>query len=155
MPYLETTHLGRWVTVASRQQLFYGFSDDLFEEIVNHPLMSRFFTFTSRKSFISTVITCQNPFVRSLYGVTVRRQQNYLVAFQSTIDKNPIITLGRQIHPQAPLWLQSCLETLSRIESNSKNIYIFIDCSDLSSFKSLCIRSLSYSTHPLIFVLNN
>jgi septin family protein len=54
--------------------------DDLFDQIAEDSRMARFMTFSSRKSYVSCIITCQNPFVRSRYSITVRRQMNYLVS---------------------------------------------------------------------------
>ena len=55
---------------------------------------------------MSTILTAQNPYAASKYGITIRRQQQYLFAFQSPIDKNPVLSLGRQIRPSYPQWLK-------------------------------------------------
>ena len=90
----------------------------------------------------------------SRYGVTIRRQQQYLIAFQSPIDKNPVLSLGRQIKPSYPQWLKCCLEIIARTEQLPEDQYVFIDASNLSKFRSLSVRSKIFSNEPLIFTIH-
>ena len=76
------------------------------------------------------------------------------MAFQSTIDKQVILTLGRQIRPDHGYWLRNCLEKITEFESTPSKQYVFIDCSNLSRFKSLTIRSNIFDPLPWIWIVS-
>ena len=75
------------------------------------------------------------------------------MAFQSTIDKQVILTLGRQIWPDHGYWLRNCLEKITEFEPTPSKQYVFIDCSNLSPFKSLTICSNIFDPLPWIWII--
>ena len=77
------------------------------------------------------------------------------MAFQSTIDKQVILTLGRQIRPDHEYWLNNCLEKITEFESTPSKQYVFIDCSNLSRFKSLTVRSNIFDSLPWIWIVSD
>lgn len=130
--------------------------EDLYDTIAQNSRMNTFMTFSSRKSQTSTIIISQNPYQTSRYGVTLRRQQNYIVAFSSEIDKQPLLSLGRQLRPQDPYFVLHCLQELSKVEDSSSYRYVFIDCHNSSKIsKALKVRSNIFDKCPYVFILKD
>ena len=46
--------------------------EDLFDELCDNLGISKFFTFLSRKCCVSTILTAQNPYAPSKFGLTIR-----------------------------------------------------------------------------------
>ena len=104
--------------------------------------------------FLSVI--SQNPYSQSRYGVTIRRQIQYVTCFPNSLDKHPIISLGRQIRPEKPYWLSKCFDILMKEEKIPTLQYIFIDAhQDSTVDKALQFRTNIFDKYPFFFIIND
>ena len=81
---------------------------------------------------------------------------SFSVAFSSEIDKQPLLSLGRQLRPQDPYFVLHCLQELSKVEDSSSYRYVFIDCHNSSKIsKALKVRSNIFDKCPYVFILKD
>lgn len=111
--------------------------DDLMLEIAENKFLPRLFTMMRHKN-ISTVFIVQNFYFQSKYMTTVTRNAHYIVLFPNPRDMTIISTLGKQMFPNKPRFLES-----SFIMATKKRYgYLFIDLKPGSDEKCMVRESI-------------
>lgn len=128
--------------------------DDLMAAINNDPKMCELMIFSARKANLSIITISQNMFQNSKFGVTIRRQQNYHIIFNSFGDLALISNLNRIFYQSRGNILHQSFSTLANIEPNPYKQYILLDCHPKSPFpRSMKLRSNIFDfSEPYFFM---
>lgn len=96
--------------------------DDLMLELADNKKLPKLFTMM-RHNQISTVFIVQNFYFNSKYMTTVTRNSHYIVLFPNPRDMTMVRTLGKQMFPSKPKFLEESFIMATK----KKYGYLFID----------------------------
>jgi len=117
--------------------------DDMMLELSKDDRLAKLFT-RMRHQNLSTIFITQNMYFSSRFATTVTRNAQYLVLFPNLRDATMITTLGRQIFPKQPKYLESAFNDAT----SEKYGYLFLDLKADSDPK-LRVRSNIFSKEQI------
>jgi hypothetical protein len=127
--------------------------DDQMHEIATSPIVAQLMTFSARHLKINMIMTCQNLFLNGRNMVTIKRNCNYLVVFQSLSDKSSLMTLGRYYSPFHPSFLSKCMNDAIKHSYNTFSQYLLIDQSiDSQLPDDMRVSTRIFSVAPIYYV---
>ena len=127
--------------------------DDQMHEVASSPVVAQLMAFSARHLKINIIMTCQNLFLNGKNMVTLKRNCNYLVVFQSFSDKSSLMTLGRYYSPFHPSWLSKCMNDAVKHAYNPFSQYLMIDQSvDSHLPDDMRVSTRIFSEAPIYYV---
>jgi hypothetical protein len=127
--------------------------DDQMHKVSSSPVVAQLMAFSARHLKINIIMTCQNLFLNGKNMVTIKRNCNYLVVFQSLSDKSSLMTLGRYYSPFHPSWLSRCMNDAVKHAYNPFSQYLLIDQSiDSQLPEDMRVSTRIFSEAPIYYV---
>ena len=109
-------------------------------------------TFTSRKLQLVVILTVQNPFQNSKFGITIRRMIGIHIIFQSYNEANVIVNISKMLFHD-PFFLRNCMQRLIERNLHYTQNFIMVDCSPQCKLPNvLRTRAMIFEDHPWFFV---